>query len=236
MKKEPHWLDHANEKYGSQLVNDIKATLHVLVLYIPLPIFWTLYDQQGSGWTFQAKRMDGDIGFYTILPDQMQVVNPLLILAFIPIFTYGVYPLLSKCHLLVTPLQKMCCGGFLTAVAFAISALISIQLESTYPVLPTTGNIQLRAYNPSNCSGTLNISQINFSVTLEAKSYYENKNIKFEGNDTVEYVFTAECLYNKSNKIELKDSTAFGIFLGEDDLYWFEDQISKSEDGYPRIR
>lgn len=66
-------------------------TLHVLVLYIPLPIFWALYDQQGSGWTFQAVRMDGDIGFFTILPDQMQVVNPLLILAFIPLFTYGMY-------------------------------------------------------------------------------------------------------------------------------------------------
>nr|CAI5865032.1 unnamed protein product [Callosobruchus analis] len=61
-EKKDHWLDYAEAKFGSQLVNNIKVTLKVLVLYIPLPIFWTLYDQQGSGWTFQAVRMDGNIG------------------------------------------------------------------------------------------------------------------------------------------------------------------------------
>lgn len=236
LKKEQHWLDHASDKYGSQLVNDIKATLHVLVLYIPLPIFWTLYDQQGSGWTFQARRMDGDIGFYTILPDQMQVVNPLLILAFIPIFTYGIYPLLNKCHLLVTPLQKMSCGAFLTAVAFAVSAIVSMELESTYPVLPTNGNIQLRAYNPSNCNGTLQIDKINVNISLEAKSYYEMKDIKFEGSDTVSFAFLSDCMDNKTKNISLKEATAFGIYVGSKDIYWFVDEIAKSEDGYPKIR
>nr|CAH7727466.1 unnamed protein product [Callosobruchus chinensis] len=61
-EKKDHWLDYAEAKFGSQLVNNIKVTMKVLVLYIPLPIFWTLYDQQGSGWTFQAVRMDGNIG------------------------------------------------------------------------------------------------------------------------------------------------------------------------------
>lgn len=210
--------------------------MHVLVLYIPLPIFWSLYDQQGSGWTFQAQRMDGDVGFYTILPDQMQVVNPLLILAFIPIFTYGIYPLLNKCHLLVTPLQRMCCGGFMVALAFAVSAIIAMQLESTYPVLPSAGNIQLRVYNPSNCTGTLIINKINIPEELNAKSYYEYKDIKFEGNETVEYSFTSDCLYNKTKNIHLKEATAYGIYLGDNDMYSFEDTVSKSENGYPKIR
>lgn len=180
--------------------------------------------------------MDGDIGFYTILPDQMQVVNPLLILAFIPIFTYGIYPLLNRCHLLVTPLQKMCCGGFLTAVAFAVSAIISMQLESTYPVLPTNGNIQLRVYNPSNCTGILHINKINLNISLEAKSYYEMKDIKFEGKDTVSLSLISDCLYNKTKDISLKEATAFGIYIGSEDIYWFKDDIAKSEDGYPKIR
>lgn len=68
-----HWLDRAEPEYGAKLVSDVKAVLKVLVIYIPLPIFWALYDQQGSGWTFQAVRMNGNIGFYTILPDQVQV-------------------------------------------------------------------------------------------------------------------------------------------------------------------
>ena len=50
---------------------------------------------QGSRWTFQATRMNGDTFGYVILPDMMQVSNPILILAFIPIFDYIVYPILS---------------------------------------------------------------------------------------------------------------------------------------------
>lgn len=73
--------------------------------------------------------MSGDIGFYTILPDQMQVVNPLLILAFIPLFDTCIYPLLTKCRVLRTPLQRLTVGGLLAAVSFCISAIVELQLE-----------------------------------------------------------------------------------------------------------
>lgn len=98
----------------------------------PLPTHYRLYDKnvsQGTGWTFQASRMRGDIGFYTILPDQMQVVNPLLILAFIPLFDTCIYPLLNKCKVLRTPLQRLTMGGILAAVAFILSAMVELQLE-----------------------------------------------------------------------------------------------------------
>ena len=53
---------------------------------------------KGSRWTFQATRMNGETfgGLFTILPDQMQVANPVLILLFIPTFDYVIYPLLRK--------------------------------------------------------------------------------------------------------------------------------------------
>jgi len=40
--------------------------------------------------------MDGKIGGLYILPDQMQVINAVLILVFIPIFDKGLYPLASE--------------------------------------------------------------------------------------------------------------------------------------------
>lgn len=206
-----------------------------MVLYIPLPIFWTLYDQQGSGWTFQARRMDGDIGFYTILPDQMQVINPLLILAFIPIFTYGVYPLLGKCNLLVKPLQRMCCGGFLAAAAFAVSAFVSMQLESTYPVLPTVENIQLRVYNPSNCTQNLQLGALGLNIDLKPRSYYENKKIKFSGDQNVTYSLLSDC-NNKTGETQIIEATAYGLLVADNGVHWFKEDVSKSEDGYPKIR
>uniref|UniRef100_A0AAQ5XJL0 Solute carrier family 15 member 2 n=1 Tax=Amphiprion ocellaris TaxID=80972 RepID=A0AAQ5XJL0_AMPOC len=48
-KHEPrrsHWLDWAEEKYSKRLIQEIKMVLRVLVLYIPLPMFWALFDQQ----------------------------------------------------------------------------------------------------------------------------------------------------------------------------------------------
>ena len=36
---------------------DVKALDRVLLIFIPVPIFWTLYDQQGSSWTLQAEEL-----------------------------------------------------------------------------------------------------------------------------------------------------------------------------------
>jgi solute carrier family 15 oligopeptide transporter 1 len=45
-EKHDHWVDFACDKFDNQLIKDIKQVLHVLVLYLPIPIFWALYDQQ----------------------------------------------------------------------------------------------------------------------------------------------------------------------------------------------
>merc|ERR1719479_625487 len=73
-EKKEHWLDHAKEKYGESLVEETKVLLSVLTLFIPIPVFWALFDQQGSRWTFQAQRSNGLFGGYLIKPDQMQLI------------------------------------------------------------------------------------------------------------------------------------------------------------------
>nr|CAD7438468.1 unnamed protein product [Timema bartmani] len=153
-----HWLEHADDTYPRRLIEDIKSTLGVLFLFLPLPIFWALFDQQGSRWTFQATRMNGVIGSWILKPDQMQVINPLLILAFIPIFETGIYPLFAKCNLLIRPLQRMGVGGILAAVAFILSAIVELQLEPTYAVLPGSGQAQLRIFNAYNCPMNLELN------------------------------------------------------------------------------
>jgi dipeptide/tripeptide permease len=54
---------------------------------LPVPFFWFLYDQQATKWVNQALAMNGRItDEHSVLPDQMQVVNALLILILIPVF------------------------------------------------------------------------------------------------------------------------------------------------------
>jgi solute carrier family 15 oligopeptide transporter 1 len=47
-EKREHWLDYADDTYDTTLISDTKATLRVLFLYLPLPFFWALFDQQVS--------------------------------------------------------------------------------------------------------------------------------------------------------------------------------------------
>ncbi|RZC39301.1 PTR2 and/or MFS 1 domain containing protein, partial [Asbolus verrucosus] len=232
-----HWLDHSEEKYGKNLVEDIKVTLKVLVIFIPLPIFYALYDQQGSGWTFQAARMDGSMGSYTILPDQMQVVNPLLILIFIPLFTYGVYPLLAKFNILNTPLQRMACGGFLTALAFGISSGISFALEATYPELPSEGHCQMRIYNPyTECETNLKIPDYNIDKNIGPMGYQFIDVDKVKGEQKVDYTITGCIQKNSSGTITISEETGLILFTSENGFLIYEDEIDKPEDGLPKIR
>lgn len=127
MPVKQHWLDYSEEKYGKTLVWETRVILHVIVLYLPITLFWALFYQQGSRWVFQAVRMNGDLGFYTIIPDQFNVINPLLVLLLIPVFENFLYPLLAKMNI-SSDLQKATFGGVLAGVAFLISALVESQI------------------------------------------------------------------------------------------------------------
>lgn len=129
MPAKDHWLDYSEEKYGKVLVSETRIVLHVLVLYLPMTFFWALFYQQGSRWVLQALRMNGDIGFYTIIPDQLNVLNPLLVLLLIPVFEKIVNPFLAMIRI-TSDLQKTALGGVLAGVAFLVSAIVEWQLQN----------------------------------------------------------------------------------------------------------
>jgi proton-dependent oligopeptide transporter, POT family len=107
-----------------------RAALGKLIgLYVFIAIFWSLYDQTGSAWVLQAKRMDRVVLGVEILPSQVQAVNPLLIMAYIPLFSYVIYPALGRVFAL-TPLRKIGIGMFLTIPSFLISAFIETRLAA----------------------------------------------------------------------------------------------------------
>ena len=59
-------------------------------------VFFSLYDQQGSAMVLQAQKMDTNVWGLELLPSQIQSANPFLILAFIPLFSRVVYPVVGK--------------------------------------------------------------------------------------------------------------------------------------------
>ena len=128
-----HWLDYAEEEFGLKTVIDTKTVVNILILYIPLPIYWAVYVQQASRWVFQAARMDGNLRFisYTIKPDQMIIFNSVLGLLMIPVCEYVLYPLLALARL-KTPLQKMTIGGIFASIAFVLSGFVEMEIKNNY--------------------------------------------------------------------------------------------------------
>ncbi|XP_055627524.1 peptide transporter family 1 [Toxorhynchites rutilus septentrionalis] len=240
-----HWLDYSEKRWGQQLVDETKILLNVLKLYIPLPIFWALFDQQGSRWTFQATRMDGDLGFWTIKPDQMQVINPLLILFFIPLYEVAFYPLLSMIGIR-RPLQKLTLGGILGGVAFVISTFVEIELESTYAVLPKAGESQIRIFNGMNCLYDVQTDIPNHgNFVLDGMKMFEEKYVWVGGKKSFKYTFTSKssgagCSTPISGQFELEEFEQISYFVnnrgGQPNLLRYVDNTDKSSKGYPLFR
>uniref|UniRef100_A0A673HV11 Solute carrier family 15 member 1-like n=1 Tax=Sinocyclocheilus rhinocerous TaxID=307959 RepID=A0A673HV11_9TELE len=154
--KREHWMDWADEKYDKLLIAQIKIVLKVLFLYIPLPMFWTLFDQKGSRWTLQATTMTGDFGAFILQPDQMQTVNPILILTLVPIMDRLIFPLIQKCGINFSPLKRMTVGMLFAAMAFVSAALVQIEIDKTLPNFPSSSESQLKVVNIYN--RTLNVT------------------------------------------------------------------------------
>ncbi|XP_043547257.1 solute carrier family 15 member 1-like [Chiloscyllium plagiosum] len=165
--KREHFMDWAAEKYDEHLIAQVKMVLKVLFLYLPLPMFWALFDQQGSRWTFQATRMDGDFGAIDIQPDQMQTVNPILILILVPIVDGFVYPLIAKCNFNFTPLRKMTVGMFLAALAFIVAALVQLQIDKTLPIFPAADQSQIKIVNVGNLSVDVTLNGVSKNYSLK---------------------------------------------------------------------
>ncbi|MEO8664286.1 MAG: POT family MFS transporter [Ignavibacteria bacterium] len=117
------WQSYKKEIFSPQ---GKKAIFNLSIMYIFIAIFWSLFDQTGSSWVLQSEKMDRfvDLGFvkFELLASQIQAINPLLIMVFIPLFTYVMYPLVSKFFPL-TSLRKITIGMLLAGFSFVVLAL-----------------------------------------------------------------------------------------------------------------
>lgn len=105
----------------------LKVIGRLAVLYAFVAMFWALFDQTGSAWVLQAKRMNLEVFGFTLLPSQIQAANPIMILAMIPLFSGVIYPAINKVFPL-NPLRKIGIGFFITVLAFVLPAWIEVQI------------------------------------------------------------------------------------------------------------
>lgn len=70
----------------------LRAIGRLALLYCFFAVFWSIYEQNASTWVLQATHMDRNLFGREWLPSQIQVLNPVLVMIYIPVFTYVLYP------------------------------------------------------------------------------------------------------------------------------------------------
>jgi POT family proton-dependent oligopeptide transporter len=105
------------------------AMLKLAPVYLFVAVFWALFDQTSSTWIFQAQNMDRNFLGFNWLPSQIQSLNSVFVLTFIPLFSYLIYPWVGKVWPL-SPLRKMGIGFMLMTAAFLLVSVIQEWIDA----------------------------------------------------------------------------------------------------------
>ena len=107
----------------------LKTLVKLGVVYLFIAVFFSVYDQSGSDWVLQAKEMDRQLLGFQWLPSQVQAVNPILVLIYIPLFSYGLYPAIERFFRL-TALRKITIGFVLTIPVALLIAWLEARIAA----------------------------------------------------------------------------------------------------------
>ncbi len=123
-----NFWETARTRFSENEVAAARSVLPILFVFATIPMFWALYDQGNSTWVLQGLKMTNvHVLGLNIGAEQMQSLNPLLIMLFVPIFTLWLYPAMGR---FAAPLKRMSYGLFLASLSFVIVALLQKRIEA----------------------------------------------------------------------------------------------------------
>lgn len=127
--------------------------------------------------------MDGWVGPVKIKPDQMQIMNPVMILLFLPLFQYGVYPLIEKCGIKMTSLRRMSVGQIITAISFMVAGFVQLTIDDGLTNIPD--------YGTQNSMMVIN-GHYDTQLTVQS-AYWED--IEYNIDDTTDFTLEGEVCF-----------------------------------------
>ncbi len=110
----------------------VRNMVRVLIVFLMIIPFWSLYDQTASSWVLQGKEMQsidlswGSINF-CFGAEEMQSFNPLLIMIFVPLVTLFVYPYIGRWG---APLKRMGMGILMAGIAYGAVAALQQRIDA----------------------------------------------------------------------------------------------------------
>ena len=117
----------ADARFSPVEIAAAKSVPPILFVFALVPVFWSLFDQTNSTWVLQGEKMlSANCLGLTIGAEQMQSMNPLLVMLLVPLFTLGIYPRLGR---FASPLKRMAYGMFLATLSYLVVAALQSRLE-----------------------------------------------------------------------------------------------------------
>ncbi|HTA30729.1 MAG TPA: POT family MFS transporter [Candidatus Cybelea sp.] len=114
---------------------DRKSLLRIALVFLPVPMFWALFNQTSSTWVLQGAKMTPFSMFsYEIDGETMQAGGAVLVMIWTPILTLVLYPLAERLGWRPTALRRMTLGMFLGAFSFVITGLVQARMDHGQPL------------------------------------------------------------------------------------------------------
>jgi POT family proton-dependent oligopeptide transporter len=120
------FLDVATARFTGEEVVAARAVLRILMIFATVPVFWALFNQVNSTWVLQGKKMTP---YYWLNGETMQSAGSVLVMIWVPILTFVVYPRLERYGICPTPLRRMSVGMLLGAASFVICGMIQARMD-----------------------------------------------------------------------------------------------------------
>ena len=117
---QPKGMDFIRETFSRE---GLRTMTKLAIIFSFVAVFWALFDQTGSSWVLQAEDLNRNWLGVHWLPSQIQAINPIMIVIMVPIFAFGIYPVLDKVFPL-TPLRKVSIGLFVMVIGFAMVSVV----------------------------------------------------------------------------------------------------------------
>lgn len=231
----PHWLDHAEPKYGAQLVDDIKRVFQIMVVFAVVPIYQGVHSQLNTKWFFQAGRLDGRIGKAIIIPEHAQMLNPLLSIIIIPLIMKVIDPHIFR-YKMDRPFRRMIFGGLLVAFSFVLAGLLEMMIIGKDRVIIHQDSARVSVVNGFDC---MCVFELQNSTYITGPKAVLKTDILLAGAVTLPIKVSGSCLSPVENVIDLAPDQATLVFIrnknGIGVIESSPQTIQRSETGVPLV-
>ena len=123
--------------WNETFVDELRRALVACRVFLFYPIYWVIYNQLSSNFVAQA----GQMKLHGMPNDELQNIDPIVIIIFIPVLDKIVYPFLRKRGFPMYPVTRITWGFILAGLSMAFAAVIQheIYIRPPYYNMPTAG-------------------------------------------------------------------------------------------------